>query len=380
METGRLPALLDAAGAALTAPLVWPPDPVDPRLWVAALFVLLLLWRAQARRGAQIAALAETTRALAEGQQQLAGALREGGTAQARLSETLERRLDAVQRQMGDSLAGATGRTARALGALQERLAAIDRAQANIEKLSGDVLGLQDILANKQARGAFGEIQLSDILARALPPDAFREQATLSNGRRADALLLLPQPPGPMAVDAKFPLEAFEALRAAQGNRARTDAQRAFRTAVRTHIAAIAERYVIPGETAEGALMFLPAEAVYAELHAGFPEVVREGFAAKVWIVSPTTLMATLNTMRAVLRDSRLRAQAGAMRRELGLLHADIARLTERVGRLDQHFAQARRDVEQITVSAERASQRAARLEAAEFDEAPPRLTVLGGE
>jgi DNA recombination protein RmuC len=126
--------------------------------------------------------------------------------------------------------------------------------------------------------------------------------------------------------------------------------------------------------------MFLPAEAVYAELHASFPEVVREGFAAKVWIVSPTTLMATLNTMRAVLRDSRLRAQAGAMRRELGLLHADIARLTERVGRLDQHFAQARRDVEQITVSAERASQRAARLEAADFDETPPRLTVLGRE
>ena len=142
METGRLAALLDAAEAAFTAPLVWPPDPADPRLWVMGALALLMLWRAQARRGAQIAALAETTRALAEGQQQLAGALREGGTAQARLSETLERRLDAVQRQMGDSLAGATGRTARALGALQERLAAIDRAQANIEKLSGDVLGL----------------------------------------------------------------------------------------------------------------------------------------------------------------------------------------------------------------------------------------------
>ena len=372
-----LPPVVAQALAWLMRPL-WPLDGADPRLWLLGAIVVLLLW---GRASAERARLAEATRALAEGQQQLVGALRQGEAAQARLAETVERRLAAVQQQMGDTLTGTATRTARALGALQARLEAIDRAQANIERLSGDVLGLQDILSNKQARGAFGEIQLADLVANALPPDAFTLQATLSNGRRADCLLHLPEPPGRLAVDAKFPLEAWQALRAAETQAARAEASRAFRTAVRAHIAAIAERYIIPGETADGALMFLPAEAVHAELHANFGEVVREGFAARVWIVSPTTLMATLTTMRAILRDSRLRAQAGAMRRELGLLHADLARLMERVGRLDQHFEQARRDVEQITVSAEKASARAARLETADFGGGEaPRLAVLGGD
>lgn len=372
---GMPPALAEAL-AWLARPL-WPLDPADLRLWAVAALLLVVAW---SRGAAERARLTEATRALAEGQQQLVGALRQGEAAQARLAETVERRLAVVQQQMGDTLNGTATRTARALGALQARLEAIDRAQANIERLSGDVLGLQDILSNKQARGAFGEIQLADLVSNALPPDAFTLQATLSNGRRADCLLHLPEPPGRLAVDAKFPLEAWQAFIAAQTPAAKAEAARAFRTAVRTHIAAIAERYIIPGETAEGALMFLPAEAVHATLHAEFGEVVREGFAARVWIVSPTTMMATLHTMRAILRDSRLRAQAGAMRRELGLLHADLARLMERVGRLDQHFEQARRDVEQITVSAEKASARAARLETADFGDAPPRLAVLGGE
>lgn len=382
MDPARWPPELAAALSAALAWLARPiaADPTDPRLWLLGLLALWLLRRAAARQ----AGLAATTRALADGQQQLAGALRQSTEAQAQLAETLERRLAAVQQRMDESLSGTASRTARALGALHERLAAIDRAQAKIERLSGDVLGLQDILSNKQARGAFGEIQLADLVGKALPPDAYALQATLSNGRRADCLLKLPEPPGLIAIDAKFPLEAYEALRAADGPKPKAEAQRAFRTAVRAHLAAIAERYVIPGETADSALMFLPSEAVYAELHAGFPELVREGFDARVWIVSPTTLMATLNTMRAILRDSRLRAQAGAMRRELGLLHRDIARLIERVAQLDRHFEQARRDVEAITVSAEKASARAARLETADLGEpdpaSPPRLAVLGGE
>ena len=378
MDPARWPPELVQAVAWLTRPLA--PDPADPRLWAFAAAALWLVWRTATRQ----TALAATTRALADGQQQLAGALRESIAAQERLSESLERRLAAVQNRMDESLSGTASRTARSLGALHERLAAIDRAQAKIERLSGDVLGLQDILSNKQARGAFGEIQLADIVAKALPPDAYALQATLSNGRRADCLLKLPEPPGLIAVDAKFPLEAWEALRAADGPKPKAEAQRAFRTAVRAHVSAIAERYVIAGETADSALMFLPSEAVYAELHAAFPDLVRESFEARVWIVSPTTLMATLNTMRAILRDSRLRAQAGAMRRELGLLHRDVARLIERVAQLDRHFEQARRDVEAITVSAEKASARAARLETADFggEEAAsaPRLAVLGGE
>jgi len=176
-------------------------------------------------------------------------------------------------------------------------------AQTNIEKLSGDVLSLQDILWNKQTRGAFGEIQLNDIVTKALAPDAYSFQATLSNGKRADCLIHLPNPPGPIVVDAKFPLEAYEAIRAAKTDEQMVVANRAMRTSVRVHIKAISEKYIIEGETADGALMFLPSEAVYAELHANFPDVVREGFDARVWIVSPTTCMATLNTMRAVLKD-----------------------------------------------------------------------------
>ena len=230
---------------------------------------------------------------------------------------------------MGESLGQSCDpHRARRLGELQQRLETIDRAQAKIEKLSGDVLGLQDILSNKQTRGAFGEIQLREIVTRALPPDVVTFQATLSTGVRADCLIDLPQPPGPIVIDAKFPLEAYEALRAAKTPAEVQAAQRLMRGAVRAHMRAIAEKYVIEGETAEGALMFLPSEAVYAELHANFGDLVREGFGLRVWIVSPTTCMATLHTLRAVLKDARLRAEAHAIRRELGLLHRDVERLS----------------------------------------------------
>ncbi len=335
--------------------------------------------RAAEPLAAALADLGGAVKALDAGQHQLAGGLRHvseaQAMAQARMVEAMERRLEEVQKSMGETLHGASQRTTRSLAELQERLAAIDRAQTKIEKLSVDVLSLQDILSNKQARGAFGEIQLADIVAKALPPDAYSLQATLSNGRRADCLIHLPNPPGPIAVDAKFPLEAFEALRAAATEREKAEAARAFRAAVQAHVRAIAERYIIPEETAEGALMFLPSEAVYAELHSGFADVVREGFARRVWIVSPTTCMATLNTMRAILKDARMRAQAGAIRRELSLLTGDVSRLVERVAALDRHFEQARQDVERIKTSAAKAGGRAERLESFDFEgEAPSPL------
>lgn len=270
--------------------------------------------------------------------------------------------------RMGESLHGSSTRTARSLGELQQRLETIDKAQANIEKLSGDVLGLQDILSNKQTRGAFGEIQLNDIVGKALPADAFSMQATLSNGKRADCLIHLPNPPGPIVIDSKFPLEAYEALRSSGNKTEAKSAARQFRVAVRAHIKAISEKYILEGETADGALMFLPSEAVYAELHANFAEVVRGGFAARVWIVSPTTCMATLNTMRAVLKDARMREQAGNIRKQLAMLHRDVELVVERVGKLNTHFGQARRDLEDITTAAERAGKRATRLDTFEFD------------
>ncbi|HRV62545.1 DNA recombination protein RmuC [Albidovulum sp.] len=351
---------------------------------VLVLAILILVTLRAAGRSArmtepmlrQMQSLDARVQSLSDGQQQLSGGLMHVSEAQAasqaRVLALMENRLSEVAKGMSDSLHGSATRTARSLGELQQRLETIDKAQAKIEKLSGDVLSLQDILSNKQTRGAFGEIQLNDIVRKALPADAFTMQATLSNGRRADCLIHLPNPPGPIVIDSKFPLEAYEALRRATNNSEAIEAQRMLRIAVRGHVKAISERYIIEGETADGALMFLPSEAVYAELHANFPEVVREGFAAKVWIVSPTTCMATLNTMRAVLKDARMREQAGAIRKELALLHADVDRLGNRVENLDRHFHQAAKDIEDIKISADKAGRRAKRLDSFDFEELAP--------
>jgi DNA recombination protein RmuC len=346
----------------------------------------------------QVSGIGQAVQMLGQGQDQLSGGLRTVSDAQAnaqsQMIHTMETRLSEVQRQMQDrlnenalksaralsdlqermneTLTGSSVKTTKSLTELQERLATIDKAQANIEKLSGDVLSLQDILSNKQTRGAFGEIQLNDIVSKALPSDSYSFQQTLSNGRRADCLIHLPNPPGPIVIDSKFPLEAYEALRRAETQAQAAEAGRQMKTAVRAHIKAISERYIIEGETADGAILFLPSEAVYAELHANFADVVREGFNARVWIVSPTTCMATLNTMRAILKDARMREQAGAIRKELHLLSSDVTRLGDRVENLDRHFHQASKDISEIKISAEKAGRRAQRLDNFDFEELAP--------
>jgi DNA recombination protein RmuC len=358
-------------------------DPTTQLIIGAGLIVLLILLlslRAVSRLtkaaeplSYQMNALGQRVQALGEGQERLAGGLHHVTEAQAKqqtsMLQLMEKRLADVQLQMNENLQGSARRTAHSLGELQQRLTAIDKAQENITKLSGDVLSLQDILSNKQTRGAFGEIQLNDIVSKALPSDSYTLQATLSNGRRADCLIHLPNPPGPIVIDSKFPLEPYEALRNANTDWELNEAARQLRTAVKKHIKDISEKYIIEGETADGALMFLPSEAVYAELHANFSELVREGFSARVWIVSPTTCMATLNTMRAILKDARMREQAGAIRRELGLLYQDVDRLGTRVENLDRHFAQAAKDVTEIKISADKASKRARRLDNFDFEE-----------
>ena len=346
----------------------------------------------------QMQALGGHVQQLGMGQEQLRGGLQTvsdtQANAQAQMIQSIEARMAHVQQQMQDRLADNAARSARSLTEmqermsatlhgsskqtttsltqLQERLAAIDRAQDNITKLSGDVLSLQDILSNKQTRGAFGEIQLHDIVSKALPSDSYTMQASLSSGKRADCLIHLPNPPGPIVIDSKFPLEAYEALRRAKTDLEVKEAARAMRVAVKAHISAISSKYIIEGETADGALMFLPSEAVYAELHGNFPELVREGFAARVWIVSPTTCMATLNTMRAILKDARMREQAGAIRKTLKMLHRDVELVVERVGKLNTHFGQARADLEGLGTAAERAGKRAARLDNFDFEELSP--------
>ena len=310
---------------------------------------------------------------LSEGQERLTGGLQTVSEAQAKaqlsMINMMEERLAKVQLQMNENLSHSSRRTAQSLGDLQQRLSTIDKAQEKITKLSGDVLSLQDILSNKQTRGAFGEIQLTDIVSKALPSDGFELQATLSTGKRADCLIKLPNPPGPIVIDSKFPLEAYEALRNATSETETSSAVRLFRTSVRKHIKDISEKYIVEGETADGAILFLPSEAVYAELHANFSDLVREGFSARVWIVSPTTCMATLNTMRAILKDARMREQAGAIRNELTLLYQDVDRLGVRVESLDRHFNQAAKDISDIKISADKAGRRAKRLDNFDFEE-----------
>jgi len=324
----------------------------------------------------QISQMEQRVQGLSDGQHQLAGGLNHvseaQAAAQANMLQLMEQRLGQVSERMNENLQGSARRTAQSLGDLQQRLMTIDKAQANITKLSGDVLTLQDILSNKQTRGAFGEIQLNDIVSKALPKDSYELQYTLSNGKRADCLIHLPNPPGPICIDSKFPLEAYEALRNATTDWELNEAAKFLRTSVKKHIKDISDKYILDGETADGALMFLPSEAVYAELHANFPELVRDGFAARVWIVSPTTCMATLNTMRAILKDARMREQAGAIRRELGLLFSDVERLGTRVENLDRHFGQAAKDISDIKISADKAGRRARRLDNFDFEELAP--------
>ncbi|MEM8538396.1 MAG: DNA recombination protein RmuC [Pseudomonadota bacterium] len=364
-------------------------------LLIAALRAAGRSARASEPLAQQLGYLGQHVQGLAQGQEGLRASIQTvsdtATNGQAQLAQTVEARLAAVQQQMQDRLAdnalrsqrsltemqermketlhGSSKQTTTSLTQLQERLAAIDKAQDNITKLSGDVLSLQDILSNKQTRGAFGEIQLRDIVSKALPSDSYALQHTLSNGKRADCLIDLPNPPGPIVIDSKFPLEAYEALRAADSEHALKAAVAQMKVAVKKHIFDISEKYIIEGETADGALMFLPSEAVYAELHANFPDLVRAGFDARVWIVSPTTCMATLNTMRAILKDARMREQAGAIRKELSMLVQDVDRLGVRVGNLDRHFGQASKDIEEIKISADKAGKRANRLDNFDFEE-----------
>jgi DNA recombination protein RmuC len=308
--------------------------------------------------------------------QQLALALSQ----QAETVQRVERSLREQEQALGKVVAERLDRTEKATGQivtdLRERLIRIDEAQKKIGELSTQVVSLQEVLSNKQARGAFGEVQLNDLVQSALPPSAYEFQSTLSTGARVDCLLKLPNPPGSIGIDAKFPLESYSALRAvaAGDTAALAIAQRSFQQAMRKHIGDIRDKYILPGETAESALMFLPSEAVYAELHANFTGLVEESYRARVWIVSPTTMMATLNTVRAVLKDVRMREQAGEIQKTVGLLLDDVRRLDDRVEKLKSHFAMTEKDLRDVDISADRITKRGQRILDVDLGEEPAAL------
>lgn len=286
--------------------------------------------------------------------------------------ESLDNRLSQVSDRVGKSIVETQERNSASLKQLHERLALIDRAQKNIETLSGEVSGLQNLLSNKQARGAFGEKQMQDLIEDFLPPNAFTFQATLSNSKRVDALIHMPGEQGDVAIDSKFPLESWRRLSEAENSVDETSAKRDFMRDVRTHVGAIADKYLIFGETHDVAMLFLPSEAIYAELHANFPQLIEESFKKKVMIVSPTTFMATLHTMRAVMKDAAMREQAHIIQREVGMMAKDVGLLDDRVAKLQQHFNQSSEDIRKIRISTEKISKRADKIEALDVEEPRP--------
>lgn len=295
---------------------------------------------------------------------------------QQQLAKELNERLAAVQSMMGENLTDSAKTTAKSLGELSQRLETIDKAQKTITDLSEQVVSLQHVLDDKHARGAFGEVQLNDIVIDALPPSAYDFQVVLSNARRADCVIRLPNPPGPIVIDSKFPLTSYTAMLDTDDDAERSSFARQLGIDTKKHIKDIADRYILPGETSDSALMFIPSEAVYAELHAHHPDVIELSHRSKVFLVSPTTMMATLTTVRAVLRDVRMREQASLIQVEIGIMLKDVDRLMDRVLKLETHFDLAGRDIKDIRISAGKISSRGTKIEELELEEggAPPSI------
>jgi DNA recombination protein RmuC len=286
---------------------------------------------------------------------------------QAELARVLTERLDSVSTRLGTSLDTNTKQTVDRLQNLHERLVVIDHAQKNLTELSSNVTSLRDVLANKQSRGAFGQASMEAIVQDRLPKGFYEFQYTLTNNTRPDCVVFLPDK-RPMVIDAKFPLEAITALRDAKSEDERKEAGHRIRQDVAKHVADIAGKYLIPGETQDLALMFVPSESIYAELHDGFDDVVQKAYRARVVIVSPSLLMLAIQVMQQILKDSRMREAADQIRTEVGRMMEDLGRLRERVLKLQQHHGQAGEDLRQIVISSEKIEKRATRIEELEFD------------
>jgi DNA recombination protein RmuC len=316
--------------------------------------------------------MAELDRATELGLAQIHGRLDAMGTwlqsSQGQLQESMNQRLDAVTARVGETLQTSTKNTTDHLQQLHSRLAVIDGAQKNITDLASQVTSLQSVLANKQSRGAFGQGRMEVIIQDGLPKGCYEFQFTLSNRNRPDCVIFLPDQ-RPLVIDAKFPLEAVNAFREAKSDDERKLAAARLRADIGRHVSDIAAKYLIPGETQDLAMMFVPSESVYAELYDGFDDVVQKAYRAKVVIVSPSLLMLAINVVQQIQKDARMREAADKIHAEVGHLMDDIKRLQERVVRLQQHHGQAGEDLRQILISAEKVEKRGTRIREVEFDD-----------
>ncbi len=324
---------------------------------------------AEARDAENAARISELLKAQSEMQGRMATIADVFGARQAELNQSIQQRLDGMTSRIGHTMTEQTKATHENLTKLQERLAVIDTAQTNIQSLATQVVELQSILSNKQTRGAFGQARMETIIADALPHSAYQFQATLSNNSRPDCLVFMPNDSPALVIDAKFPLESWNAIREA-GDDAKAARQR-FRRDIEVHISDIAGKYLITGETQDTAFMFVPSESIFAEIHENFEALVQRAHRARVVIVSPSLLMLSVQVIQAVLKDARMREQAHLIQGEVARLMEDLGRLDERVRKLQTHFGQATRDIEMIVTSTDKLGKRGQRIEGLEFGELP---------
>ncbi|TCU25946.1 DNA recombination protein RmuC [Rhizobium laguerreae] len=344
-----------------------------------ALLVIVLLLRGASLRREQAeeasfraqeneARMAELLKIQAEMQGRIAAMTEVFGARQSELNQTISQRLDGMSQRVNSTITEQTKSTHENLQRLQERLAVIDAAQNNIQTLAKDVVGLQAILSNKQTRGAFGQSRMETIVADGLPMGAYAFQQTLSNGSRPDCTIRMPNGAPPLVIDAKFPLEAWNAIRDAGSPEAGKIAGQQFRRDMEVHIRDISEKYLIQGETQDTAFLFVPSESIFAEIHEHFEPVVQKAHRARVVIVSPSLLMLSIQVIQAVLKDQRMRAQAHLIQGEVAILMDDLSRLDERVRKLQGHFALAQKNIDMVVTSADKLTKRGARIEALEFE------------
>ncbi|MBN8950007.1 MULTISPECIES: DNA recombination protein RmuC [unclassified Rhizobium] len=337
-----------------------------------AVIVLFVRGRAQAEDDALGTehTMAALLRSQAEMQGRLATMAEVFGSRQAELNQAIGQRLDGMSQRVTATIGEQTRSTHENLRRLQERLAVIDAAQTNIQTLAKDVVGLQAILSNKQTRGAFGQARMETIIADGLPMGAYAFQATLSNGSRPDCTVRMPNGSPPLVIDAKFPLEAWNAIRSAATPEHGKIAAQQFRRDLELHIRDISEKYLIPSETQDTAFLFVPSESIFAEIHENFEAIVQKAQRARIVIVSPSLLMLSIQVIQAVLKDQRMREQAHVIQSEVAHLMDDLSRLDERVRKLQGHFAVAQKDVDMIVTSADKLARRGERIEALEFEAA----------
>ena len=333
----------------------------------------------QAREGAEAALLEAKLRELHAAQTEFAGRFSQAIDSQTKgqfeLQRAVAERLEALDKRLGDNLKETAAKTAETLGGLTTRLSVIDEAQKNLTDLSGQVVSLQQILANKQARGAWGQGQMEAIIRDALPPTLYEFQATLSNRSRPDCLIRMPGSKQAIVIDSKFPLESFSVLKSAKSDLERRAAEQRVRADIGKHVRDIAEKYLIPGETESPAIMFVPSESLYAELHDSFSDVLQKAQRAQVIVVSPNILLLAINTVQTVMKDARMREQASLIQKEVGALLNDVRLLSDRVGKLQSHLGQADGDIKNILTSTGKITSRAEKIERVELaapEAAPP--------